>query len=104
MSKVLIDVLMQFLRAMVSTFLGPLFMGLDSMIQSLGLTSYVELFNSVLYSYIAPLVGFFFEFLGPLTISVLCLEFLVFTAYYGITMTTTWILKVLALIKKFPLA
>lgn len=104
MSKIIIEVLLTFIKGLVSTFLGPVFSAIDGLVSGLGLTSYIDMFNNVLYSYIAPFVGFFFEFMGPITISVLLLEFTVFVAYYTITMGITWILKVLKVIKKFPMA
>lgn len=104
MSNVLLTVIYTFLKTIISTFLGPVFQAIDGLLISLNLTSYINLFNSVLYTYVGPAVGFFFEFMGPLTIGVLVLEFTVYVAYYAITMATTWILKVLNLIKKLPLA
>ena len=104
MAKTFISVLYEFLALIVGQFLGPVFTGLNSLISSLGLTSFIQMFNSVLYDYVGPMVGFFFEFMGPRTISVLALEFAVYVAYYGITMMTTWILKLFNLIKKFPFA
>ena len=50
MSKVLISVLLGFLRSIVSTFLGPVLTGLDSLILSLHLDTPINMLNSVLYS------------------------------------------------------
>ena len=104
MSNVLIQVIYNLFHAICSTFLGPVFQGIDGLLTNLQLSSYVTLFNNVLSTYVAPLVGFFFEFMGPLTISVIVLEFTVYVAYFGITMSVTWVLKVLKLLKKLPLA
>ena len=104
MGNTLVTILYNLFHAIMSTFLGPVFQGIDGLINSLGLSDYTYLFNNVLNFYVGPLVGFFFEFMGPHTITVIILEITATILYYAITMTTTWILKLLNFIKKLPLA
>lgn len=104
MAKVLIDVLYGFLHNIIGLFIFPIYTLIDSLLDYLHLTNYIHLFQAILTDYIAPLVGFIFEFMGPNTITVLILEFTVTILFYGIMMTTTWIIKVLKLVKKLPMA
>ena len=100
----LLTILYNLFHTLVASFLSPVFQAIDGLIQSLGLSNYVYLFNNILSTYVGPLVGFFFQFMGPHTISVIMLEITATIGYYGITMITTWILKLLNFIKKLPLA
>lgn len=104
MAKVLVSVIYGFLHTLGGAFLFPLYTLIDTLLETLNLTNYVHLFQNILTTYIAPLVGFFFQFMGPNTISVIMLEFSVTILYFGIMLSTTFVIKVLRIIKKLPLA
>lgn len=104
MARILIEVVFKLFRYIVLGVFGPIFDVLDSLFATLNLNQYVSLFNNILTQYVGPMVGFFFEFMGPHTISVIGLEIAVTIGFYGIMIATTFFLKVLKFIKKLPLA
>lgn len=104
MARILIEVIMNFFRYIVLGVFGPIFNVLDSLIAALQLNQYVSLFNNILTQYVGPMVGFFFEFMGPHTVTIILLEITVTIGFYSIMIATTFFLKVLKLIKKLPLA
>ena len=104
MAKVIIQVIYGFFHMIASSLLSPSFALLDSWLLNIGFTQYINLFNSILSTYVAPFVGFIFQFMGPKTIDIIALEFVATIGFHSITLATTGILKIFKVIKKFPLA
>lgn len=104
MAHTLLEVIYKFFVLLTDQLLGPLFSLLDSFLLNIGFTQYIDLFYTVVAAYISPFVGFIFEFMGPRTVDIILMEFLATIGFHAIVLAMTGILKVLKVIKKFPMA
>lgn len=104
MAKVFIGVIYALFNLLANTIFSPIFTLMDALILGLNLDPFVDVFTSVLQTYVTPYVGWFLVQIPPQTLSVIALGIGFTISFFAISFSVNIILKVLKLIKKLPMA
>ena len=91
---------LSFAQGTINLVFGPLFALINPILENLGITTPLTIFNNIMTTYVMPSVGFFCEFIPPKTLEVICMELVITIAFWTIMFTIHETSKVLRLVKK----